>query len=124
MIADAAPKRKRGGRPRSERVEVWLTPKEAADLADMVNRTGMSKSAFLRAVALSQPIRSILDLQAMAELAKIHGDLGRVAGLLKLWLAEKRGQSAQPVDVEVMMRDFRRLQGQASELMGRVMRDR
>jgi len=41
--------------------------------------------------------RSILDLNAMAGLGQVNGDLERVAGLLKLWLAEKRGQDARPV---------------------------
>ncbi|HAN9741196.1 TPA: CopG family transcriptional regulator, partial [Escherichia coli] len=53
---------------------------------------------------------------------KVNGDLGRVAGLLKLWLAEKRGQGARPVDVEAMMNDFRRLQGEVLAIMSRVVR--
>jgi hypothetical protein len=58
----------------------------------------------------------------VADLAKVNGDLGRVAGLLKLWLAEKRGQGASSADVEAMMRDFRALQAQVFDLMGKVIR--
>jgi hypothetical protein len=118
------PKKKHGGRPRGERVNVWVTPEEAAGLARMAKQVGMSQSAYLRAVGLNQPVRSVLDLQAMAELANVNGDLGRVAGLLKLWLAEKRGQGARPVEVEAMMRDFRALQDQVRDLMGKVIHDR
>jgi len=41
--------------------------------------------------------KAILDLNAMVGLGQVNGDPGRVAGLLKLWLAEKRGQDARPV---------------------------
>ena len=46
-----------------------------------------------------KPIRSVVDLNAVADLAKINGNLGRVAGLLKIWLAEKCGQGANATDV-------------------------
>lgn len=121
---ETAPKKVRGGRPRGRRIDVWVTPEEDANIADLAAQAGMSKSAYLRAVGLNQPVRSVLDLKAVADLAKVNGDLGRVAGLLKLWLAEKRGQGARPVDVEAMMKDFRRLQGEVLDLMGRVLRDR
>jgi hypothetical protein len=79
-------------------------------------------SAYLLAAGLNHPIRSVVDLAAVADLAKVNGDLGRVAGLLKLWLAEKRGQGASSADVEAMMRDFRALQAQVFDLMGKVIR--
>ncbi|WP_442963648.1 hypothetical protein [Pseudomonas sp. MF6784] len=41
---------------------------------------------------MNTPIRSVVDLAAVADLAKVNGDFGRVAGLLKFWLAERRGQ--------------------------------
>jgi len=124
-MTDQAPKKgPHGGRPRGQHIKVWVTPEEKADLADLAGQAGMKESAYLRAVGLNQPIRSVLDLKAVADLAKVNGDLGRVAGLLKLWLAEKRGQGAPPVVVEAMMDDFRALQGKVLDLMGRVMRDR
>lgn len=68
-----------------------------------------------------RPIRSVVDLKAVADLAKVNGDLGRAAGLLKLWLLEKRGQGARPVDVENVMVEFQRLQnlivGEMSEIV-------
>lgn len=52
----------------------------------------LSLSAYLLAVGMNTPIRSVVDLAAVADLAKVNGDFGRVAGLLKFWLAERRGQ--------------------------------
>ncbi|WP_440137890.1 plasmid mobilization protein [Pseudomonas boreofloridensis] len=99
-----------------------MTEDERAELIERAAQAGMSQSAFMRAVGLNTPIRSIVDLTAVADLVKAHGDLGRVAGLLKLWLAEKRGQGARPTDVEAMMNDFRKLQGELLTTMSRVVR--
>ncbi|MCV5003580.1 CopG family transcriptional regulator, partial [Escherichia coli] len=89
-------------------------------MADRAAQAGLSLSAYLLAAGLNHPIRSVLDLRAVAELGKVNGDLGRVAGLLKLWLAEKRGQGARPVDVEAMMNEFRALQTELHAIMTRA----
>ena len=51
---------------------------------------------------------------------KVNVYLRRLAGLLKLWLAEKRGQGAKPIGVEVMIMRFRVLQAQILDLMSRI----
>lgn len=111
-----------GTRPRNEYIKVFVTEDERAELVERAAQAGMSQSAFLRAVGLNEPIRSVVDLQAVADLGKINGDLGRVAGLLKLWLAEKRGQGARPVDVEGIMKNFRKLQSEVLAIMSRVIK--
>jgi len=40
---------------------------------------------------LHQP-RSTIDAQAVERITKLHGDLGRTAGLLKLWLTTPEAQ--------------------------------
>lgn len=103
-------------------IKVWVTDSEKAEIADRAAQAGLSLSAYLLAAGLNHPIRSVADLDAVADLVRVNGDLGRVAGLLKLWLAEKRGQGARSVDVEAMMKDFRILQGQMREIMARIVR--
>ena len=49
----------------------------------------MSDSAYLRALGLDMPVKSTLDQEAILELAKINGDLGRLGGLLKMWLTNQ-----------------------------------
>lgn len=120
MTDDA--KQGRGTRPRGSRIEVWVTPDERADIADRAAQSGMSLSAYMRAAGLNHPVRSVYDLKAVADLGRVNGDLGRVAGLLKLWLAEKRGQGARPIDVEKMMDDFRALQTELSAIMRRALK--
>lgn len=115
--SDLAGTIRREGRPRSNRIEVWVTPDEKAAIAQSAANAGMKESAFLRALGLNVPVRSVLDLEAATELTKVSGDLGRVAGLLKLWLAEKRGIGAEPAVVASMMDDFRMLQKQMRDLI-------
>ncbi|MEE4074524.1 CopG family transcriptional regulator [Pseudomonas viridiflava] len=115
-------KEKTTTRRRGKPIEVWVTDQEKATISDRANEAGMSRSGYLRALGLNSPIRSVVDLTAVADLAKVNGDLGRVAGLLKLWLAERRGQGARPTDVEAMMNDFRKLQAEVLAIMSRVVR--
>ncbi|PMU10199.1 MULTISPECIES: plasmid mobilization protein [unclassified Pseudomonas] len=110
----------RGSRPRRERVEVWVDANEKAELVNKAAQTGLSMAAYLRSVGLNHPVGARADLDAVRELVKVNGDLGRVAGLLKLWLVEKRGQGAKPIDVEAMMKNFRALQALALDLMSRI----
>lgn len=110
----------RGTRPRKHRIDVWVTDDERATIADRAADAGLSLSAFLRAAGLNQPIRTVFDLDAVVALSKVNGDLGRVAGLLKLWLATKRGQGASPAEVESLMTQFRELQQKILETAGRL----
>lgn len=103
-------------------IKVWVSEEEREVIEDKARQANMSLSSYLSAVGRNSPIRSVVDLQAVGDLAKVNGDLGRVAGLLKLWLAEKRGQGARPMDVEAMMNDFRKLQGEVLAIMSRVVK--
>jgi len=118
MIGVEPPKTR--ARRRGKPIEVWVNDEEKAQITARAEQSGLSRSGYLRAVGLNYPIRSVVDLAAVAELARINGDLGRVAGLLKLWLAEKRGQGARAEDVDAMMVEFRELQGEVRAIMSKV----
>ena len=105
-------------------IKVWVTLEERAEIEVRAAQTGLSVSAYMRAAGLNHPVRSVLDLKAVADLVRVNGDLGRVAGLLKLWLAEKRGQGASPVDVEALMKVLWELQTEMRQIMGREVRVR
>lgn len=109
-------------RRRGKPIEVWVTDEEKATITARSREAGMARSAYLRALGLNTPIKSVVDLAAVADLAKVNGDLGRVAGLLKLWLGERRGQGANAVDVESMMVEFRELQASVREKMGLIVK--
>ncbi len=112
----------RGTRPRRERIEVWVDATEKAALAAKATESGLSMAAYLRSSGLNHPIRSRVDLMAVTDLAKVNGELGRVAELLKLWLSEKAGHGAKLTDVESLMKDFRGLQANMLTVMTKVIR--
>lgn len=114
-----APKNVRPRR-RGKPIEVWVSDDERTVIYELAEQAGLSRSAFLRAAGLNKRVGARADLEAVRELVKVNGDLGRVAGLLKLWLAEKRGQGASPIDVEQMMIGFRELQGDIRERMSTI----
>lgn len=107
-------------RRRGKPIEVWVTDEEKTAITELADQTGLSRSAYLRAVGLNRPVGARADLEAVRELVKLNGDLGRVADLLKLWLAEKRGQGARPIDIESVMIEFRELQAQIREKMSAI----
>ena len=68
-------------------IRVFVDESERALIHGSATATGLSLSAYLRNVGLGFPVRSIVDQQQIAVLARINADLGRLGGLLKLWLA-------------------------------------
>lgn len=115
-------KEKTTARRRGKPIEVWVTDEEKAAISYKAKEAGMSRSGYLRALGMNTLIRSVVDLTAVGDLAKVSGDLGRVAGLLKLWLAEKRGEGANAIDVESVMMEFRRLQVAVGVKMGAIVK--
>jgi len=69
-------KRERHDRQRTLRVVV--SARERAQIEERAMIAGLSVSAYLRAAELHQPIRSVLDHQAICDLAKVNGDQGQL----------------------------------------------
>jgi len=109
-------------RRRGKPIEIWVTDEEKAAITDKANEAGISRSGYLRALGMNTPIRSVVDLTAVVDLANVGGDLGRVAGMLKLWLAEKRGEGANAIDVQSVMIEFRKLQVARGMKMGAIVK--
>lgn len=87
-------------RRNTQPIRVWVTPQEKAAIAEMASTTGNSTSAYLRKVGLGYEVRSILDFGRAQELVKVNADLGRLGGLLKLWLAgDKRLEGYSQIEL-------------------------
>jgi hypothetical protein len=85
---------------KSPRVKVSLRPEEQVLIKQQADQAGLAVSAYLRKVGLGYPINSALDYQAVDTLAKINADLGRLGGLLKMWLTnDERLKSFEPVQL-------------------------
>lgn len=69
-------------------IKVYCLPEERAEIETMARKSGHSVSTYLRLVGQGYRVASIVDYEHVQELAKINGDLGRLGGLLKLWLVD------------------------------------
>jgi hypothetical protein len=98
-------------------LRVVVSGTERARIEERARIAGLSVSAFLRAAGLNQPIRSVLDQDAVRELAKVNGDQGRLGGLFKLWLT---GKEAPEIKARRLLDRIGELQTKLAEIAGRV----
>jgi hypothetical protein len=107
-------------RERQRPLRVLVSPAERQEIERRAASACLSRSAYLRAAGLSHPIRRLYDLAAVDRLAALGADLERLAGLLTLWLVERRGVGTAPVNVHGLLNETRALQQKLLELMSRV----
>jgi hypothetical protein len=107
-------------RDRQRPLRVLVSAHERARIEERAKTAGLSVSAYLRAAGLNQPIRSILDYDAVRELAKINSDQGRLGGLLKLWLSERAGQGTSAIELRRLLDRISEVQTQLADIAGRV----
>ena len=133
LLCEAAATAARGNmKSRSTRkgttpINVWVLPEEKAAIAEKAKSAGLSQSAYLRNVGMGTPVTGVADQQAVLEIVKITADLGRLGGLLKMWLTndEKLGlegydQAGLEATILEAMREIKAVQAllfqKASEL--------
>ncbi|MGP5563446.1 conjugal transfer transcriptional regulator TraJ [Vreelandella alkaliphila] len=81
-------KTERVTRKSSTPIKVYCLPEEKERIEAQAQRAGMSAARYLREVGQGYHISSVMDYEQVRELARINGDLGRLGGLLKLWLTD------------------------------------
>jgi len=67
-------------------IKVWVFDYEKEEITLKSRKHNLSTSAFLRNLGLNMEVKAVVDQNAVLELVKINADLGRLGGLLKLWL--------------------------------------
>lgn len=73
-------------RKNSPPIKVYCLPSERLQIEANAQAAGLSLSAYLLKIGIGHRMPGILDNQRVETLARINGDLGRLGGLLKLWL--------------------------------------
>jgi hypothetical protein len=71
---------------RKHHLRVPVLQDERQVIERQAKQAGMSVARYLREVGQGYQINGIVDYEQVRELARINGDLGRLGGLLKLWL--------------------------------------
>ena len=78
---------KKSSRQRVRRLQVPVLPVEEAAIKSHATNCRLSVAAYLRSVGLHYQPKTVFDADIGLELVRINGDLGRLGGLLKMWLA-------------------------------------
>ena len=60
--------------------------KEEVEIKAKAQDAGLSVAEYLRNLGLGYQVPSVIDNRQVDALLKINGDLGRLGGLIKLWL--------------------------------------
>ena len=85
---------------RNRPIKVLVSEQERNELLARSQKAGIPISTFLRSAGLGYRPKSKLDSKVAMELLKVNGDLGRLGGLLKLWLSE---DGAEGVDIRKVL---------------------
>ncbi|HAT9646583.1 TPA: conjugal transfer transcriptional regulator TraJ [Legionella pneumophila] len=77
-------------RKNGRHLRVPVLPSEEIQIKANAATAGLSIAEYLRRISLGYQIQSSVDKDYVLQLAKINGDLGRLGGLLKLWLTQDK----------------------------------
>lgn len=69
-------------------VKIWCSAEDKEAIEAAAKASGLSASAYLRVLGLGHQPRPMIDIEQGRELVRVNGDLGRLGGLLKLWLTD------------------------------------
>jgi hypothetical protein len=102
-------------------IKVYCRPTERAELEGKAKSAGMSVSAYLGAVGVGYPVKTLLDHQCVEDLMRIDGNLGRLGGLLKLWLTDdKRTRAFGASTVRALLNKIEATQAEMLAVMRQV----
>ena len=69
-------------------IKVYCLPEERAEIEANAKRAGVSVARYLRDVGQGYQVKGVTDFDNVRDLVRVNGDLGRLGGLLKLWLTD------------------------------------
>jgi len=75
-------------RKNGRHLRVPVLPNEEIQIKANAAIAGLSIAEYLRRVSLGYQIQSAIDKDYVLQLSKINADIGRLGGLLKLWLTQ------------------------------------
>jgi hypothetical protein len=108
-------------RRESPPIKVYCLREERRQIETKANAAGLSLSTYLLNVGTGYEIRGIADHKQVEELARINGDLGRLGGLLKLWLTDdQRTAEVGKATIRAVLWRIEATQNQMGDLINRV----
>lgn len=75
---------------RDKKLRVPVLPKEEIMIKAKASEAGLTIAEYLRNLGLGYTVPSVIDNRQVDALLKINADLGRLGGLIKLWLTNDK----------------------------------
>ncbi len=98
-------------RRKTDKIFVRVTPDEKLQLRALAATCGMTVPELLRVSALRNKPLTIIDKGPIRDLLKVSADLGRLGGLLKLWLSQDTpstpGRAVKRFEIRALLEDIR-----------------
>ena len=117
--------KKHNTRKHGRHLRVPVLPDEEASIKQNAEAAGLTVAAFLRNVGIGYQIKGIVDNNEVEKLAKINGDLGRLGGLLKLWLTnDERTAHFNEATIRAVLSRIVDTQDKMVDVMGSIVRPR
>ncbi len=98
----------------------YITTKEYSQIVDLSKSCDLSISELTRRVLLGQEISSKVDRQAFVDLLHIRADLGRLGGLLKLWLSDDTKAKGYTANVRSVLHEIEMRQADMKPLIEKL----
>ena len=116
---------KQTNQKRRHHLRVPVFPDERAAIEQNAARAGMSVAKFLREVGQGYHITGVVDYEQVIELSRINGDLGRLGGLLKLWLTnDERTAAFGEGTIRALLHRIETTQDEMGEVMKSIVQPR
>lgn len=114
---------------RSRHLRVPVTAEEGGQIEALAQHVGLPIAAYLRLVGIGHQPRSMIDVEQARELVRVNGDLGRLGGLLKLWLTDDAKLDAlkpenMPAIIRGVLKRIEANQEQMDDIIKAVLRSR
>lgn len=103
-------------------IKVYCLPEEKAVIQAHASTAGLSVAAYLRKVGLGYEVEALVDIEQVKELSRVNGDLGRLGGLLKLWLADDvRTRNFSPAIIKTLLAKIESTQSELRGIMDQIL---
>lgn len=97
--------------------KAYLSDDEYMEIITKAKQTGLSVSEFMKRICMGYTVKSVVDQQAIREVARVGGNLGRLGGLLKMWLTN---DDEYVLDVRELLELIKERQAELREVVTRL----
>lgn len=103
-------------------IKVYCLPLEKEIIAKKSEQVGMSMAGYLREVGQGYQVTGVVDYKQVLEMARINGDLGRLGGLLKLWLTDDlKSKKFDARTIRAVLHKIENNQDELGQVMTKIM---